>query len=88
LFVIGAGKASAAMARTGEDNVHGPLEGLVATSYGEAVPCERIEIVKAPMIIYLCFDKAEFVTSANIAINGRQHMTDRLRKGAYDGECR
>ena len=47
LVVIGAGKASAAMARAVEDNWNGPLEGLVVTRYGYAVPCERIEIVEA-----------------------------------------
>jgi len=47
LLVIGAGKASAAMARAVEDNWKGPLSGLVVTRYGYAVPCERIEIVEA-----------------------------------------
>ncbi|WP_397408996.1 glycerate kinase [Polaromonas sp.] len=47
LIVIGAGKASAAMARAVEDNWSGPLTGLVVTRYGYAVPCERIEIVEA-----------------------------------------
>ena len=47
LIVIGAGKASAAMARAVEDHWHGPLSGLVVTRYGYAVPCERIEIVEA-----------------------------------------
>ncbi|HEY4079450.1 MAG TPA: glycerate kinase [Burkholderiaceae bacterium] len=47
LIVIGAGKASAAMARAVEDAWHGPLSGLVVTRYGYAVPCERIEIVEA-----------------------------------------
>ncbi|MBC7681492.1 MAG: glycerate-2-kinase family protein, partial [Ferruginibacter sp.] len=46
-LVIGAGKASAAMARTLEDHWDGPLEGLVITRYGYAVPCQRIEIVEA-----------------------------------------
>ena len=46
-LVIGAGKASAAMARALEDNWPGPLEGLVVTRYGYDVPCERIEIVQA-----------------------------------------
>lgn len=45
--VIGAGKASAAMARAAEDNWTGPLSGLVVTRYGHAVPCRRIEIVEA-----------------------------------------
>ena len=47
LVVIGAGKASAAMARAVEDHWHGPLSGLVVTRYGYAVPCGRIEIVEA-----------------------------------------
>jgi hydroxypyruvate reductase len=47
LVVIGAGKASAAMARAVEDHWDGPLSGLVVTRYGYAVPCERIEIVEA-----------------------------------------
>lgn len=47
LVVIGAGKASAAMARAVEEHSSGPLSGLVVTRYGYAVPCERIEIVEA-----------------------------------------
>ncbi|MGE5339264.1 MAG: glycerate kinase type-2 family protein [Gemmatimonadota bacterium] len=47
LVVLGAGKASAAMARAVEDHWSGPLEGLVVTRYGYRVPCERIEIVEA-----------------------------------------
>src|SRR6185312_12771166 len=47
LIVIGAGKASAAMARAVEDHWRGPLSGLVVTRYGYAVPCQRIEIVEA-----------------------------------------
>jgi hydroxypyruvate reductase len=47
MIVIGAGKASAAMARAVEDHVDGPLEGVVITRYGHAVRCERIEIVEA-----------------------------------------
>ena len=46
-IVIGAGKASAAMAAALEANWPGPLEGLVVTRYGYAVPCDRIEIVEA-----------------------------------------
>ena len=47
LIVIGAGKASAAMARAVENCWQGALEGLVVTRYGYAVPCKRIEIVEA-----------------------------------------
>jgi glycerate 2-kinase len=47
LIVVGAGKASAAMARAFEDAWTGPLEGLVVTRYGHGVPCRHIEIVEA-----------------------------------------
>lgn len=47
LCVIGAGKASAAMARAVETHWPGALSGLVVTRYGFAVPCARIEIVEA-----------------------------------------
>ena len=46
-LVIGAGKASAAMARALEDHWDGPLQGLVITRYGYEVPCRRIQIVPA-----------------------------------------
>jgi hydroxypyruvate reductase len=47
LIVVGAGKASAAMARVVEEHWRGPLSGLVVTRYGYAVPCDHIEIVEA-----------------------------------------
>ncbi|WP_120965297.1 glycerate kinase [Comamonas sp. lk] len=47
LVVIGAGKASAAMAQAVEANWSGPLSGLVVTRYGYAQPCQHIEIVEA-----------------------------------------
>ena len=49
-IVIGAGKASAAMAQALEQHWQGPkaaLSGLVVTRYDYAVPCEHIEIVEA-----------------------------------------
>ncbi len=46
-IVIGAGKASAAMAQAVERHWPGPLSGLVVTRYGYEVPCERIEIATA-----------------------------------------
>ena len=46
-IVIGAGKASAAMAESFEQNWKGELSGLVVTRYGYAVPCEQINIVEA-----------------------------------------
>jgi len=45
--VVGAGKASAEMARVVEANWDGPLSGLVVTRYGHSVPCQKIEIVEA-----------------------------------------
>ncbi|MDS4013193.1 MAG: glycerate kinase [Candidatus Accumulibacter sp.] len=47
LIVIGAGKASAAMASALEENWPGELSGLVVTRHGYAVGCRRIEIVEA-----------------------------------------
>jgi glycerate 2-kinase len=46
-IVIGAGKASAAMAKAVEDGWPGSLSGLVVTRYAHAVPCDRIEVVEA-----------------------------------------
>ena len=46
-IVIGAGKASAQMAKAFEEAWDGPIDGLVVTRYGYGVPCERIEIVEA-----------------------------------------
>jgi glycerate 2-kinase len=46
-IVLGAGKASAAMAKAVEDHWPAQLEGLVVTRYGHGVPCSRIEIVEA-----------------------------------------
>jgi hydroxypyruvate reductase len=47
-IVVGAGKASAAMAKAFEEHwAGGEVEGLVVTRYGHAVPCRRIEIVEA-----------------------------------------
>ena len=47
LIVIGAGKASAAMARAAETHWAGPLSGVVVTRYGYEEPCEHIEILSA-----------------------------------------
>jgi glycerate 2-kinase len=46
-IVLGAGKASAAMAQAFEKAWPFPLAGLVVTRYGYEVPCERIEIIQA-----------------------------------------
>jgi len=45
--VVGAGKASAAMARAAEESWDGPLTGLVLTRYGHALACRQIEVVEA-----------------------------------------
>ena len=63
-IVIGAGKASAAMARALEDHWPGPLEGLVVTRYGYEVACERIEIAQAAHPVP---DEAGLVASRRIA---------------------
>jgi glycerate 2-kinase len=47
LIIVGAGKASAAMAQAVEANWSAPLSGLVVTRYGYAVPCKHIEIAEA-----------------------------------------
>ena len=47
LVVVGAGKASAAMAAAVEAHYDGPMTGLVVTRYDHAVPCKHIEIVEA-----------------------------------------
>ena len=46
-IVVGAGKASAAMAKAFEDAWPGSVTGIVVTRYGYAVPCRNIEIVEA-----------------------------------------
>ncbi len=46
-IVVGAGKASAAMALAVEQHWKGRLEGLVITRYGHGAPCRSIEIVEA-----------------------------------------
>src|SRR6516162_10567188 len=45
--LVGAGKASAAMACAFETAWSEPLEGLVLTRYGHSVPCDQVEVVEA-----------------------------------------
>ncbi len=45
--VVGAGKASAAMALAVEQHWQGPLGGLIVTRYGHGAPCSLIEVVEA-----------------------------------------
>ncbi|MES2888842.1 MAG: glycerate kinase [Pseudomonadota bacterium] len=46
-LVLGAGKASARMARAVEAAWDGPLSGLVVTRYGHGEACQRIEVVES-----------------------------------------
>lgn len=46
-IVIGAGKAAASMARALEAAWDGPLEGLVVTRHGYAMPTHAIEVIEA-----------------------------------------
>ncbi len=63
-IVVGAGKASAAMAAAVEANWQGgALEGLVLTRYGHGCPCKYIEIVEASHPVP---DKAGFDAAARI----------------------
>ena len=47
IYVLGAGKAAATMAKTIENHVPGETSGLVVTRYGHAVPTRSIEVVEA-----------------------------------------
>ena len=47
VIVIGAGKASAAMARSVERHCAGSVSGLVVTRHGYAVACDFVEIIEA-----------------------------------------
>ena len=47
LVVVGAGKGAAQLAQSFERAYAHPLEGVVVTRYGFAVPCERIKIIEA-----------------------------------------
>ncbi len=72
-IVIGAGKASAQMARAFEQAWPHPIDrGLVVTRYGYAVPCERIEIVEAAHPVP---DMAGFLAARRLmeAVSGLSH---------------
>lgn len=47
IVIIGAGKASAAMAQVIEQEISAEISGTVVTRYGYAVPCEHIQILEA-----------------------------------------
>lgn len=46
-IVVGGGKAAASMAQALEQQWDGPLQGLVVTRYGHALPTQHIEVVEA-----------------------------------------
>src|SRR5438105_10275759 len=46
-IIVGAGKASAAMAKVLEEHWHGALSGIVVTRCGYAAQCRNIEIIEA-----------------------------------------
>ena len=71
-IVIGAGKASAQMARAFEDAWEGPLSGIVVTRYGYGQSCERIEIVEAAHPVP---DEAGYLAARRImeAVSGLSH---------------
>ena len=46
-IVIGAGKGAAQLGQAFEELWDGPLEGLIVTRYGYAVPCNSIEVIEA-----------------------------------------
>ena len=73
LVVIGAGKASAAMARAVEENWKGELSGFVVTRYGYGTPCARIEI----------FESAHPVPDAK-SLEAGQRMLATVRKLTRD----
>jgi len=74
-IVIGAGKASAAMARAFEDHWNGPLSGAVVTRYGHAVACERIEILESAHPLP---DAASFAAAQKIAASVKGLSADDL----------
>ena len=68
LIVIGAGKASAAMAQAVDEHWKGELSGFVVTRYGYAVPCKRITI----------FESAHPVPDA-ASVEGAHRMLETVR---------
>jgi hydroxypyruvate reductase len=46
-LVVGAGKASAAMAQAVERHWAGALSGIVVVPYGHGAPCERVAVIEA-----------------------------------------
>lgn len=73
LIVVGAGKASASMARAFENAWLGPLTGVVVTRYGYQVPCQRIEILEAAHPVP---DEASLAASQRILETVGNHTAD------------
>jgi len=71
LIVIGAGKASAEMARAVEEQWSGDLSGVVVTRYGYAVPCRRIEHVVPTHLSEVRTRRLEQVTKTEAAVKDR-----------------
>lgn len=71
LVVIGAGKASAAMAEVVENYWPGPIEGLVVTGNGTPASCRHVEIVEAGHPV----PDARSVTAARRVLSIAQGLT-------------
>ena len=70
--VIGAGKASAAMARSFEQYFEGPLTGTVVTRHGYNVECEFINVIQASHPI----PDETGVTAAKIILEEVKNLTE------------
>ena len=81
-LVLGAGKASAAMARALEEHWSGELGGLVVTRHGYALPCARIEIVQASHPVP---DEAGLAAAARMLAMARGLGADDLVIGLFSG---
>ena len=65
LIVVGAGKASAAMAAALEEYYDGAIEGIIVTRYGHSVPTHKIKVLEAahPVPDEACVIAVEEITS-------------------------
>lgn len=89
LIVIGAGKASAAMAAAVEAHWHGPLSGVVATRYGYGASCEKIEIIESahPVPDENSLRAAERMLAAVSNLSARDQVLCLLSGGASSLLC-
>ena len=89
LIVIGAGKASAAMAKAVEDHWQGPLSGLVITRYGHGVPIRTIngrdDLLQAVTAALAGLQEARIqLHRVHVSVDpGRQSATAQLVAAAY-----